>query len=211
MDECSLLHESAEDYRAKSSFFFALVLLGACRPAAAGVSPPAPAIVPTNLVAPAGATLQQACTPTGPELCFNAIDDNCNGVIDEGCGLQTGVLQFMIAWAASTVDVNLVVTTPKNERVPDERTRSTPSGFHLDRDCPGDEGCLGQNVEDVYFEGSDPPRGHYVVEIVLVDLHGIDPPVPVHLGVRLGARSVGFDVELAPGEDARKTLSFDLP
>src|ERR1700733_1512749 len=50
---------------------------------------PASDVVTANLVAPAGVTLAQACTPTGPELCFNAVDDNCNGVIDEGCGLET--------------------------------------------------------------------------------------------------------------------------
>jgi tRNA (guanosine-2'-O-)-methyltransferase len=168
-------------------------------------------VVATNLVAPGGTSLQQFCTPTGPELCFNAIDDNCNGVIDEGCGLQTGILQFMVSWGASVADVNLIVTTPKNERVPDERTRSTSSGFHLDRDCPGEEGCSGQNVENIYFEGLDPPRGRYGVEITLVDLHGVDPPVRVRFGARLGSRSVGFDVELAPGDDAKKTFTFDLP
>jgi tRNA (guanosine-2'-O-)-methyltransferase len=188
-----------------------IMLLAACRPASAAPTSHRETVLATNLVAPPETSLEQVCMPTGPELCFNAIDDNCNGVIDEGCGLQTGVLQFMIAWAASAVDVNLVVTTPKNERVPDERTRSTPSGFHLDRDCPGDEGCLGQNVENVYLDGFDPPRGRYVVEIVLVNLHGIDPPVRVRFGARLGARSVGFDVDLAPGEDARKTFTFDLP
>jgi hypothetical protein len=49
------------------------------------------------------------------------------------------------------------------------------------------------------------------VEIALVDLHGADPPVPVRFGARLGPRVVGFDVALAPGDDAKKTLSFDVP
>jgi hypothetical protein len=168
-------------------------------------------VAATNLVPPRGTTLVQACTPTGPELCFNAVDDNCNGVIDEGCGLQTGLLQFLIAWAASATDVNIIVVTPQNERVPEERTRSTASGFHLDRDCPGDEGCGGQNVENVYFDGPDPPRGRYAVEIVLVDLHGVDPPVRVRFGARLGSRTGGFDVDLGPGDAAKKTFTFDLP
>ncbi|MGA7123485.1 MAG: hypothetical protein WBY94_25505 [Polyangiaceae bacterium] len=165
----------------------------------------------SSLVAPAGTTLLEACTPTGPELCFNAVDDNCNGVIDEGCGVQTGLLQFVIAWGSIPADVNLVVVTPKEERVPDERTHSTASGFHLDKDCPGDDGCAGQNVENIYFDGPEPPRGRYIVLITLADLHGAQPPVQVRFGARLGARSIGFDVDLSPGDNARKTFSFDLP
>jgi hypothetical protein len=44
-----------------------------------------------------------------------------------------------------------------------------------------------------------------------VDLHGGDAPVKVRFGARLGPRVVGFDVELSPGQDAKKTFSFDVP
>jgi hypothetical protein len=195
----------------RSVLVFALALMVSCRPAAPAKGSRTDVVTATNLAAPPGTALLQACTPTGPELCFNAVDDNCNGVIDEGCGLQTGLLQFMVAWGASAADVNLVVLTPQSERVPDGRTRSTPSGFHLDRDCPGEEGCGGQNVENIYFDGLEPPRGNYSVEITLGDLHGADTPVKVHFGARLGVRAVGFDVDLAPGDDAKKTFTFDLP
>jgi hypothetical protein len=199
-------------YRGSQHWLSALLLLivGCAAGAAPAKTVHMVVVRATDLVPPAGTTIAQACTPTGPELCFNAVDDNCNGVIDEGCGLQTGLLQFVIAWGASPADVNLVVVTPQNERVPDERTRSTASGFHLDRDCPGDEGCSGQNVENVYFDGPEPPRGRYTVEISLADLHGAEPPVKVHFGARLGSQSIGFDVDLSPGDDARKTFSFDL-
>lgn len=187
----------------------ALFSLSCGRPTAAKA--PASDVVTANLVAPAGATLLQACTPTGPEMCFNAVDDNCNGVIDEGCGVETGLLQFTIAWSASAADVNLIVIAPGQERIPSGRERSTVSGFHVDRDCPGEDGCGGQNVENVYFDGQEPPRGHYVVEIELSALHGAAPPVQVHFGARLGSRTVGFDVSLAPGDDAKKTFAFDRP
>jgi tRNA (guanosine-2'-O-)-methyltransferase len=188
---------------------FALSL--SCGPRApAKVSPPA-ALESSHLTAPPGSTLVEACTPTGVELCFNAIDDNCNGVIDEGCGEETGVLQFTIAWGASPADVNLVVVTPASERVPNDHARSTPGGFRAARDCPGEDGCSGQNIEDVAFDGLGPPRGHYSVEIALADLHGADAPVRVRFGARLGGKVVGFDVDLSPGDEAQKTFSFDLP
>ena len=164
-----------------------------------------------NLTPPLGTALSQACTPTGPELCFNAVDDNCNGVIDEGCGAETGLLQFTIAWGTSQADVNLAVTTPARERIPTDHGRGAPAGFHVDRDCPGDDGCGGQDFENVSFDGPEPPRGHYTVEIALADLHGADAPVKVRFGARLGSSVVGFDVELSPGDDAKKTFSFDIP
>jgi tRNA (guanosine-2'-O-)-methyltransferase len=188
----------------------AALWLAACGPSMPAKAP-GTSVQATNLTPPPGTTLVQACTPTGPELCFNAIDDTCTGVIDEGCGVQTGTLQFAIAWSAATADVNITLVTPAHERVPNERTRSTASGFHLDRDCPADEGCNGQNVENIFFDGIQPPPGHYMVEITLVDPHGADAPVKVRFGARLGARTVGFDVDVAPGDDAKKTFAFDVP
>jgi hypothetical protein len=191
--------------------FSSLSTLSSCAAPKAAAKAPGNDVVVSHVTPPAGTALLQACTPTGPELCFNAIDDNCNGVIDEGCGEKTGLLQFTIAWAASTADVNLTVVTPAQERVPNGQARSTASGFESDRDCPGPDGCRGQNIENIYFDGAEPPRGHYVAEITLVDLHGTDPPVQVRFGARLGGRTVGFAVDLAPGDDAKKTFSFDLP
>lgn len=168
--------------------------------------------VGSHLTPPPETGLLRACTPTGPELCFNARDDNCNGVIDEGCGLPTGLLQFVIAWESAAADVDLAVTTPSGERLSNERGHTASHGFHIGRDCPGEDGCSGQNVENVYFDGAEPPVGHYAVDILLADLHGAPSPVKVRFGARLGGRTVGFDVELAPGDAiAKKTFSFDIP
>jgi hypothetical protein len=186
-----------------------LLSCASCTPGAPAKGTAANVVVnASQLAAPEGATLAEACTPTGPELCFNAVDDNCNGVIDEGCGLQTGSLQFTIAWSAAAADVNLSLVAPGDEHVPNGRERSTKSGFHSDRDCPGDDGCGGQNVENIYFDGDEPPRGAYVVEIALADLHGAEAPVQVHFGARLGSRTIGFDVSLAAGEDSQKKKKF---
>src|SRR5256885_1157700 len=69
-------------------------------PAGAAEGPAAPVTV--------GALLTEACVPTGPERCFDARDDNCNGIIDEGCGVASGLVQFVIAWDAPGADVDLL-------------------------------------------------------------------------------------------------------
>ncbi len=160
-----------------------------------------------RISAPPDVDLVMACTPTGPEICFNAIDDNCNGVIDEGCGVGTGVLQFTIAWSESAVDVDLLVTEPSGTRV-FEGNRMSPTGLHLDRDCPG-EGCNGQNIENVFFDGLDPPRGAYKVEVRLADLHGVSPPVHVRFGARIGSRTFGAELSLSAA-DEKKVFPFEL-
>jgi tRNA (guanosine-2'-O-)-methyltransferase len=156
--------------------------------------------------APPGVALQTACTPSGPELCFNATDDNCNGVIDEGCGLSTGALQFIISWGDSPADIDISVTDPSGARV-NQDNRATPAGLRLDRDCPS-EACHGQNVENVFFDGSDPPRGRYKVDVVVTDLHDAQAPVSVRFGARIGSRSYGADLSLGRGD--RKAFTFDL-
>jgi tRNA (guanosine-2'-O-)-methyltransferase len=152
--------------------------------------------------------LDQACVPTGPERCFDARDDNCNGVIDEGCGLPTGLIQFVIAWSEPAADLDLQVTDPNGELV--EVGASVKSGLVKDRDCPGKENaCYGQNVENVYLEEGDPPRGRYRASVVLEKLGGANPPIHVTLGARVGPRTYAARFDLRePGE--RHSLVVEL-
>lgn len=191
-----------------AALFVGVALLVACGPTQPAAAPGA-GLQPKNVAASDGVIVTQGCTPTGPEICFNASDDNCNGVIDEGCGVGTGVLQFMIAWGDSPADVDLSVVDPHSDRVT-KASRSTSSGLQLEKNCP-DDGCHQQNVENVFFEGQEPLRGKYIVEVRLADVRGAELPVKVHLSARVGSRTWAMDFALAPGQNQdRQGFSFDL-
>jgi hypothetical protein len=184
-----------------------LLLVAACGATTAG-GKPASSIAVTHIEAPYGVTLSEACTPTGPELCFNATDDNCNGVIDEGCGIATGPLQFTVAWGESPADVDLRVTDPSGDFVDDSHPTNGAERLRLDRDCPKDA-CYGQNIENVLWGGLDPPRGSYSVDVFLDDLHGATLPITIRFGARIGSRSYGTDLTL-DSKDDKKHFVFTL-
>ena len=186
-----------------------IALLFACGPSSPEVAAPGAKVVASNVVTKEGVALTSACTPSGPEKCFDATDDNCNGIIDEGCGSGTGVLQFMVAWGDSPADVDLAVTDPSGVKVY-EKKRSTPAGLKLEKNCPED-GCHGQNVENVFFDGPEPPRGRYTVEVKLVDPHGAELPVRARLSARLGSRTYAMQLSLEPaaGKDTQG-FAFEL-
>jgi hypothetical protein len=183
-----------------------VVVAAACGPSGPAKSPGSD-VKARSIQLPPGVSLVSACTPTGPELCFNAVDDNCNGVLEEGCGLGTGLLQFVVAWGDSPADIDLSVTDPSGTQV-HESNRQSASGLRLDRDCPVQD-CYDQNVENIYFEGLEPPHGPYVVRVKLAELRGSPSPVKVRLGARVGSRSYGAELELAQ-PDEQKTFTFRL-
>jgi hypothetical protein len=193
--------------RPARTLLLALTTLLACGPSTPGASSPGSNVTAKNVASTGGVV--SACVPTGPELCFNANDDNCNGVIDEGCGVGTGVLQFMAAWGDSPADVDLSVVDPNGGKV-HKANRSGASGLQLEKNCPEDA-CHGQNVENIFLDGHDPPRGRYAVEVKLADARGAELPVRVHLSVRIGSRTYGADFSLAPekGQD-KQSFTFEL-
>jgi tRNA (guanosine-2'-O-)-methyltransferase len=153
-----------------------------------------------------GMALVMSCTPSGPERCFDGIDDNCNGLIDEGCGVPAGTLQFVLAWGDSPADLEIALVDPNGNRI--SETQRTRAGFVFHRDCPK-QACFGQNLEVITFDGNDPPKGYYVVEVRMNDLGGAPLPVRARLGARVGSRSFGADIVLDAQRD-RRTLMFQL-
>jgi len=171
------------------------LLLAAC----AASKPPAPTVPEPK----DGAALTSATTVTGPESCANAIDDNQNGLIDEGCGLSLGLVQFLAGWSAAKADVDLRVVDPNGDLI--EVGRVARSGLTKDRDCPGrGSECQGKNVENVYLAEGEPVKGEYRLRLRLESLGGETPPIRVALGVRLGGASRSYDVELERAESERE-------
>jgi hypothetical protein len=126
------------------------------------------------------------CLPGAPERCGNAWDDDCNGLFDEGCGLNTGLAQFLIAWDAPGADVDLEVIDPRGHLA--EAGRLTVTGLIKERDCPGrNDDCKGARLENVYLEaGRSLAPGTYTVRVSLITLRDRDQPARVALSVRLG-------------------------
>lgn len=165
---------------------------------------------PKEIVPPAGVTLEATCVSTGPELCFDGLDNNCNGLLEEGCGIRSGTLQFVAAWAEAEADVDLLVTDPSGELAKTEGG-PTAGGLEKDRECPGnDRRCRGQNLENVVLvEGVEPKPGTYRVVVRLDSTKGAALPIKVRVGARVGLRVYGLTVELAKPEE-EKVVIFRL-
>ncbi len=182
------------------------LLAGAC--IEVPTPPPRSALDVKDVETTPGVKLETACTPTGVELCFDAYDNNCNGVIDEGCGLNTGVLQFTIAWSEASADIDLNVHGPDGDLARFDRPNQ--SGLLKDRDCPGaDNQCYGQNVENVFLAEGRPRRGRYRVVIRLEDPRDASTPIKVRLSARIGQRHFSTTLELAERNELRE-LEFTL-
>ena len=147
--------------------------------------------------------LASATTTTAPEVCGNAADDNQNGLIDEGCGLALGLVQFLAGWSAPKADVDLRVVDPNGELI--EVGRVARSGLTKDRDCPGrGSECQGRNLENVYLAEGEPLKGEYRLRLRLESLGGEPPPIRVNLGARLGPLSRSYEVQLEAPESERE-------
>jgi hypothetical protein len=174
------------------AFCLLLAACGASKPPAAAQRDPS-----------GNATLASATTATSPEVCANAADDNQNGLIDEGCGLSLGLVQFLAGWGAPKADVDLRVVDPNGDLI--EVGRVARSGLTKDRDCPGRGGeCQGKNLENVYLAEGEPLKGDYRLRLRLESLGGETPPIRVTLGARLGGSSRSYEVLLETPESEQE-------
>jgi hypothetical protein len=167
------------------------------------------ALGPRDVELSPGLALEAACTPSGVEVCFDATDNNCNGLIDEGCGVHSGVLQFVAAWNDPLADVELEVTDVNGDVA--EVHSSTSAGLYKERACPEDPLCPWGPLENVYLVGTEPEAGRYRVVVRLQKLGGATPPIGVRLGVRIGLRSYSLAFDLSPGSKTHeRAFEFTL-
>jgi hypothetical protein len=182
---------------------FLLPLLGA---AVGGCAPPRAVAVEGDPAArlDLSSMVTSACVPTSLEACFNALDDNCNGLIDEGCGVRSGLVQFVAAWSEDDVDVDLEVTDTAGQPV--EVGQVSEAGFTKERDCPGrNQECRGSNFENVVLETDRGiPRGRYLVKVRLEDLASAESAVRVTLSARLGPKRFVVEFELEHEQQERQ-------
>jgi hypothetical protein len=197
---------------------FCAACASATKPAPATVhvpaTPPPPPLVQdkTGSVEVSGNPdpLPPACEAGAHETC-NALDDDCNGIIDDGCGYQSGDVQVTVAWD-SGADIDLYVTDPSGETLfYNEKHDHTSIGGHLDQNARGD--CRREQkqsrVENAYWP-APAKTGVYRVE-----LHYFGPceksnVTQAKLSVAVRGKLIGsYSYQLKP-EERIEALAFEI-
>ena len=150
-----------------------------------------------------------ACTPAGKEVCGNAIDDDCDGEVDLGCGIASGALQWTLAWPTDD-DLDLHVIGPDGEEVFAGHPNGGASGLALDASCAG-AGCP-QRIENVTSpRDKKPVFGTYRAWVVVKKAMVSDDPsrtITGMLGGRIGGHSFRLPLSLVAQDGARINLAF---
>jgi len=148
-----------------------------------------------------------ACEYGTYETC-NAVDDDCNGVIDDDCGYEGGDVQITVGWN-SGADIDLYITEPSGALLfYNEQNKHSPGGGFLDHDARGDCRREQKNprIENAFWSAAK--SGAYKVE-----LHYFSPCVrgattEVTLSVAVAGELLGtYRYQLDP-EQRVEALSF---
>jgi hypothetical protein len=195
----------------------ALLLCVACAAPAKPVAPPPPPPAPapraghTASVHSGVAPVSIACAAGAAESC-NAVDDDCNGVIDDGCGYASGGVQVTIGWDTGA-DIDLYVVDPSGQTLYyHEQHRSSSAGGRLDHDARGDCRREQQNprIENAYWP-APAPSGTYQLELHYFGPCGDSSQTHVTISVAALGKPLGiYRYQLKP-EERVQALSFVIP
>jgi hypothetical protein len=152
------------------------------------------------------------CAADSAEQC-NALDEDCDGKIDEGCGYASGTIQVTVAWNTGA-DLDLYVTDPAGETLfYNEQSRQVASGGLLDHDARGDCRLEQEHtrIENVYWPGPRVPSGEYKVALHYWGPCGNNTRTGATVSIAVGGKVLGsYNFRLEP-EQRVTVATFVIP
>jgi len=141
----------------------------------------------------------------GVEQCYNAWDDNDNGLMDEGCSVPQAAVLVMLAWSNQDADLDLVVADPQGEVATPQAP--TKSGLATLVDCPEDDECGAQPYEIALVEDDTYVGGHYRVQVLARHFAREALPMVAQLGIVTPEGTSAYRLEFF---DLGQTVSMDF-